>query len=105
MTFFNDEDNFLEFTADPKDKQTFQSKINGPIKFNCEYTNKEEITENDFMTQNNNVERPFLFHKFTNYAILEPLPNVTGIRHFLKIDLVNSKLTELDPVILIANLS
>lgn len=98
MTFFNDEDNFLEFVADTNTKSAPKFDRTGPIVINIDFDD-DQMMEDSILGSDIDRNRPFLYHKFTNYAILEPISSVTGIQKLLKIDLVNSKLNQLEPVI------
>ena len=102
MAFFAADENFLELTVN-KTNANRQNGMNiGPIKFNMTTRNsnlaqQEKDGLSEFF-QETHESRPISYHKFPNYSIIEADPKTTGISKLLKIDFVNSKISEIDHV-------
>ena len=99
MTFFLQDENFLEFEVDPQEKEKYSNKPKGPIKFDFQLDENSPNTSGDFTSKGSGAcPKPFIYHKFTNYAIMEADSNLTGIQKLLKVDLINSRLSEMNHV-------
>lgn len=93
MTFFTADTSFLEFDIDPKTiNEEREAKI-GPITFDFDFDdfNKTDQVQKvrKFNDYEGTVQKPYLYHKFTNYSIIEASTKHTGVRSKLFLDFLN----------------